>query len=322
MVFRQYYLIRRVARQVVEELPRGFVRHLPQLASDPDKGCLRIDALARALVATTQLELDLAGVRRFIEAYQQVSPLTIAELWALPTLLRTCVLRQLLRFLAELDVPVSDDLDRDVPQAPGPELEPNLGVQRAIHALRVLDAIDWKIFFEKTNRVEAVLRTDPACVYERMDFETCDAYRKVVEALAWSTGRAEQDVATLAIALASEHGTDERRGHVGHYLVDEGRRVLEARIALRARGLERLRRSLTARPMLWYSLAIGLLTGAPLLALGWALMLPGIRPLAIAGALLIAAVPLSTAAVSIAHGCSRSSCRRAPSPARLTTDAG
>jgi cyclic beta-1,2-glucan synthetase len=294
-----YYLIRRVARQVVEELPRGFVRHLPQLASDPGKGLLRIDALAQGLVASTQLELDLAGIRRFIEAYQQISPLTIAELWALPTLLRTCVLNQLLRSLAELDVPVSKVLDGNLLHAEGAGLEPDTGVQRAIHALRVLDAIDWKIFFGKTNRVEAILRTDPATVYERMDFETRDAYRKVVEALAWSTGKAEQDVATLAIALAREHGTDERRAHVGYYLVDDGRRVLEAQIGLRARGLERARRSLTARPMLWYSAALGVLTGVPLLALGWALMLPRVRPVAIAGALLIAAVPLSTAAASI-----------------------
>ena len=107
-----YYLIRRVARQVEEELPHGFVRHLPQLASDPDKGRLRIDSLARALVASSQLEIDLAGARRFVDAYQRVSALTIAELWALPTLLRSRVLRQLLRFLADLRVPGVVDLDR------------------------------------------------------------------------------------------------------------------------------------------------------------------------------------------------------------------
>ena len=49
----------------------------------------------------------------------------------------------------------------------------------------------WKVFFEKTNRVESILRTDPAEVYGRMDFETCDAYRKVIEALAWATGTAQ-----------------------------------------------------------------------------------------------------------------------------------
>src|SRR5690242_935622 len=45
-----YYLIRRVARQV-EELPPSFVRHLPLLASGTAKGRPRIDSVARALVA-------------------------------------------------------------------------------------------------------------------------------------------------------------------------------------------------------------------------------------------------------------------------------
>ena len=74
-----YYLIRRVARQV-EELPRSFVRHLPLLASGSAKGRPRIDALARALVVKSALSLDLTVLRRFIDAYQEVAPLTIAEL--------------------------------------------------------------------------------------------------------------------------------------------------------------------------------------------------------------------------------------------------
>lgn len=46
-----YYLIRRIARQVEEELPRGFVRHLPRLADDPARGRPRIDSLAAAAAA-------------------------------------------------------------------------------------------------------------------------------------------------------------------------------------------------------------------------------------------------------------------------------
>ena len=53
--------------------------------------------------------LDVVALRRFVDAYQEVSPLTIAELWALPTMLRACVLQRLLvRFLDELHVPVRD----------------------------------------------------------------------------------------------------------------------------------------------------------------------------------------------------------------------
>jgi len=308
-----YYLIRRVARQVEEDLPAGFVRRLPELASKSTKGQLRIDAVARALVECSHLIVDLAGTRRFVEAYQEVSPLTIAELWALPILLRSCVLQQLLRFLDELGVPMPIDLgppkadgegtpasiDRGQPLA----LEPAMGVERAIHALRVLDAIDWKRFFEKTNRVEAVLRTDPAGVYQRMDFETCDTYRKAVEFLAWESGRAEQEVAEIAVALATEQSPEPSRDHVGYYLVDHGRKQLESRIGFRATGMERVRRAITARPTLWYLLPVATLTSLPLLALHWQLARTGDQQLSQqlthAFVMLVALIPTSTAAVCV-----------------------
>ena len=187
-----FYLIRRVARQVEEELPRGFVRHLPQLARGPSRGALRIDALARAFVSRSRLELDLAGLQRFLCAYQEVSPLTIAELWALPTFLRASVLQHLVALLAALHVPLlaRDHLSPEGgdPSGAGPspqlQLDPSAGVERSIYALRLLESIDWKSLFERSNRVEAILRQDPARIYAQMDFETCDAYRKGVESVA------------------------------------------------------------------------------------------------------------------------------------------
>ena len=192
-----YYLIRRVARQVDEELPRGFVRRLPELASGPEKGLPRIYALAQALVLRHGIDLDAAAVRRFVEGYQEVSPLTIAELWALPTMLRVSVLRRLVQSLHDLHV-----VDADQGLAGPLPLDPGAGVERAVRALRLFADIDWNAFFEQTNRVEAILREDPAQVYARMDFATCDAYRKAVEDLAWVTRHPEEHVASLAIELA------------------------------------------------------------------------------------------------------------------------
>lgn len=309
-----YYLIRRVARQVEEELPRGFVRHLPELALGPSKGTPRINALAQALVANSGVILDLARLRRFVDAYQDVSPLTIAELWALPTMLRAAVLQHLLQFLDELHVPVFEShrrpghrqLSADLSgKTESLSLDPGVGVERSIHALRVLDAIDWKAFFEKTNRVEAILRTDPAEVYSRMDFETCDSYRKVVEALAWATGCPEEDVANLAVALARADATDERLGHVGYYLVAGGRSVLEQRLEYRPVGLERVRRGVTDHPTGVYLLSLALLTWVPLIALAWLLARTlghgGATLLSIAVAAVVAGVPASAVAVTVLH---------------------
>jgi cyclic beta-1,2-glucan synthetase len=301
-----YYLIRRVARQVDEELPRGFVRHLSQLASGPSKGRLRIEMLAGALVSRNLIDLDVIAVRRFVDAYQEVSPLTIAELWALPTMLRASVLEYLLQFLDHLHIPMrgEDRAARHYPPAKEVRVEalaldPGAGVERSTRALRLLDAIDWKTFFESTNRVEAILRNDPAHVYPRMDFETCDAYRKVVETLAWATGRTEQDVASLAVTLALADPSDARRGHVGYYLIGDGRRALEQRIGYRAVGIESARRAVTHWPTLSYLLPLALLTLVPLLAIGWYLGRDGARPLVIAVAVILAAVPVSGVAIAV-----------------------
>jgi cyclic beta-1,2-glucan synthetase len=292
-----YYLIRRVARQVDEELPRGFVRHLPELASGPTQGRLRIEVLAESLVRRTRIELDVSSVRRFIDAYQQVTPLTIAELWALPTMLRASVLAHLLQFLDRVMTPLRDGVDE--PRSDVLALDPGSGVERSTRALRLLDTIDWKSFFEHTNRVEAILRGDPAQIYPRMDFETCDSYRKVVETLAWATDRSEQAVAELAITLAKEHPADERVGHVGYYLTDGGRPTLERRLGYRERGIERVRGAVLRWPTVAYLLPVAIATAIPLLALGWSLERYGASTLAIVVAILVAAVPLSMVAVTL-----------------------
>jgi len=301
-----FYLIRRVARQVEEELPRGFVRHLPQLARGPSRGALRIDALARAFVSRSRLELDLAGLQRFLCAYQEVSPLTIAELWALPTFLRASVLQHLVALLAALHVPLlaRDHLSPEGgdPSGAGPspqlQLDPSAGVERSIYALRLLESIDWKSLFERSNRVEAILRQDPARIYAQMDFETCDAYRKGVESVAWDTGYPEQDVAELAVKLAAEGSPDERRGHVGFYLVGAGRRALETRLGQRTAGLESLRRAILRWPTAAYLAPLLTFTLGPLLVLGALLARHSAHPLEIAAALLIASLPVSIVAAA------------------------
>jgi cyclic beta-1,2-glucan synthetase len=291
-----YYLVRRVARQVAAELPRGFARHLPRLLSGPAKGSPRVEALARALIATTTIEIDANILRRFVIAYQEVLPLTIAELWALPTMLRAELLRALVHFLRELDI-----LDREPPQTEndGIRLEPAMGVERSIRTLRLLADIDWMAFFETASGTESILRMDPAGVYARMDFATCDSYRKAVEDLSWVARATEEDVAARAIALARAGAPDERRGHVGYYLVDAGRDALERQIAYRYEGMDRVRRYLRRWPTFLLLSSLAILTAVPLAVVRWYLARCGGHALSITLGIALAAVPASVVAVTI-----------------------
>ena len=111
-----------------------------------------------------------------------------------------------------------------------------MSVSNSIGSLRLLLRIDWRRFVEGLSRTEAVLATDPAAVYPRMDFSTRDDYRHVVERIARKARRPEEDVAQVAVKLAQDAGQDEAgspRRHVGYYLVDAGLETLERACGLR-----------------------------------------------------------------------------------------
>ncbi|MBV6303560.1 phosphorylase [Candidimonas humi] len=83
-------------KQTRRELATSTYRKLPRLAEGPLRGHPRIYGIAWAFVAHTDSRFDAALLRSFMQAYQKVQPLTIAELWALPLALR-CVLIENLR---------------------------------------------------------------------------------------------------------------------------------------------------------------------------------------------------------------------------------
>ena len=183
-------------------MPRGFYRQLPVVGDPPHAGLPRIYLLASELIAASEVHVEPEVVRRFLIAYQATVPLTIGELWALPAMLRLAILRRLGQAVEGLL-----DLGRfrsGTPrEEPGEPLQAELPLIAAcILDLRAIDIEDWKTVFEDVSRVEHILRRDPAQVYARMDFETRDRYRKVIERLAQASGVAEEVVAQQAVDLA------------------------------------------------------------------------------------------------------------------------
>ena len=95
-----FHLVERQIRDIRADLPPGYYRQLPKLASGPFEAYPRVFGVAWAYVAHTDSRFDLEMLRRFVCAYQEVQPLTIGELWAVSISLRI-VLIENLRRLAE-----------------------------------------------------------------------------------------------------------------------------------------------------------------------------------------------------------------------------
>jgi cyclic beta-1,2-glucan synthetase len=97
-----FYIVEDVLREVRRDLPAGYYKKLPKLANSVLAGYPRVYALALALIAHTDSNLDEAHVTRFVQAFQTVAPLTIGELWAVPTMLRLGLLENLGRLSEQM----------------------------------------------------------------------------------------------------------------------------------------------------------------------------------------------------------------------------
>ncbi len=95
-----FYIVEEQLREIRDDLPVGFYRKLPKLASGHLEGYPRVFGVAWAYVAHTDSRFDPEVLGRFVTAYQRVQPLTIGELWAVAITLRV-VLVENLRRMAE-----------------------------------------------------------------------------------------------------------------------------------------------------------------------------------------------------------------------------
>ena len=178
-------------------------------------------------------------------------------------MLRIGILERLVYAAAELTgIDVPKGLSEIPSQFASPALANETIVANCFLSLRLLSTTDWEAFFEQTSRVEQILRDDPADIYARMDFDTRNSYRSVVEELARYSTFSEEEVALAAVELARSAGgkTSGRQAHVGFYLRDAGRSTLEASIRYQPGLSLRIRRALLAAPTVTYLGSIAILT--------------------------------------------------------------
>ena len=264
-----FYIVEQTLHQIEQDLPQMYFDQLPKLRETALRGYPRAFALGWEWVRYNQCQLDLAQTAAFMQEYQQVTPLTIGELWALPTMLRIGILERLATAVAVLTGIDKPEILQAIPSIPSSSTISNEAiVANCFLGLRLLSATDWKIFFEKISRVEKILCDDPAGIYPSMDFDTRNSYRSVVEELARHSVQGEESVARTAVEFARSAQEKSqtidrnpgRKSHVGFYLIDAGRSLLEKSITYKPGWNLGLRRWLLAHPISTYLGSISILS--------------------------------------------------------------
>lgn len=311
-----FYVVKEQVHEIEEDLPPRYCAELPKLKN----GEPRVYQIARELILHTDGLLDEGTIVGFTEAFQQVSPLTIGELWAVPIMLRIglveclgrlsgeirrhrryceetseilkawpggstlpAILRStddellLLHALMALDECSSEDMEKLAPlerllldRSPAlhdrvreyhqRKAASQISVGNVITAMRLLSALDWIAFFERCSLVEQALRKDPDGTYGKMDYESRDRYRHSLEQISKRSLGTELGIARAAVSAASrvvgDSSVDQRKRHVGYWLIENGRRVLESEFRYRPTVSDRIVRSLEFIGLAGYAGAI------------------------------------------------------------------
>ena len=88
-IFDNSYVLERSLQKIKIDMPDDYYKLLPSTQSRKGHNNLpRAYHIASGLLAADGIQIAMPILVNFIQAYQKESPLDIAELWALPTLLR------------------------------------------------------------------------------------------------------------------------------------------------------------------------------------------------------------------------------------------
>ncbi|MBV9759036.1 MAG: glycosyl transferase [Acidobacteriaceae bacterium] len=195
------------------------VGKLPQVRTAQDESVPRCVVLARALVNAVENRLTEPAFSFFIESVERIEPLRLAELWGMIPALK----------LALLEIVVEQGRKALEAFRAGAAGAPSFGIGNIVTSLRLLGEFDWKETLEQLSVVHRLLSQDPAGVYPRMNFESREYYRQVIEKIAAQSDVSEIDLAHKAVGMAQEARVDpstplplrDRLRHAGYYFIDD-----------------------------------------------------------------------------------------------------
>ena len=103
-----FHLIEEQVRTAKRHLPKAYSRELPRLLEGPSAGLPRVYDIALEAISHGDGRLDAENLRRFVAAYQTVTPLKLGELWAIPIMLRLALIENLRRVAARIAASTSE----------------------------------------------------------------------------------------------------------------------------------------------------------------------------------------------------------------------
>lgn len=230
-------LVLETAQGVKKTLTNHFISRLPTLKTHPHQ--IRIFTALSDLITHSDYRLNYNRIWKFVESYQLETKLTIAELWAIPLVLKTLLINSICVSLSD------EKIIKDI-----------------VLGLRNLQKIDWGVFVEETSVVEKIFKHDPTGTYPLMDFRTRDIYRHVVEEIHFQTRRSQEEIAQWVVTESKKTG-----GHIGYYLLGQGRGLIDKFFLPQRKISESLALFLRRRPIkvylgLIWSLALLFLLGS------------------------------------------------------------
>ena len=134
-----------------------------------------------------------------------------------------------------------------------------VSVGNSINSLRLLNSLDWNEFVEKMSSVHSVLSKDPSGIYNKMNFNTRDMYRHIIERLARKSTFSEKEIAARCLGLAAENaeaGEKNKYCHVGYFLIDKGLSELEKEVQYKHSAKDLFPGLLKKKPFFFYSSSI------------------------------------------------------------------
>ncbi|HEX8834067.1 MAG TPA: hypothetical protein VF719_07690, partial [Abditibacteriaceae bacterium] len=97
------YVVQGQIKDVRRNLPTGFYRELPVLSEGAYVGTPRAYIVAADMIANTESRVDRQNMTDFLQSYQEVEPLKVSELWAMPLMFRLALIESLRHLTIRID---------------------------------------------------------------------------------------------------------------------------------------------------------------------------------------------------------------------------